>query len=191
VNVVTASGEAMTINHYTDPDYFWALRGGGGSAWGIITSVVYKTHPLPTHIQAVLVQINATSNATLRTIYEKALAALPGITDAGYTGYGDLDGTFQAIFSQANATNETFTKAFMPFMEIGKLEGVSAQLAPIIFPTWIDYGTYFLTDPNIATNIIDASRLLTADVLTNKSGQLIDLIFENPTLAPGFNYSRC
>lgn len=33
--LVNARGEHVTINPYTDPDHFWALRGGGGSAWGV------------------------------------------------------------------------------------------------------------------------------------------------------------
>jgi hypothetical protein len=190
VNIVTPSGDVRTLNRYTDPEYFWALRGGGGSAWGVITSVTYKTHPLPTHIQVVAVQINATSETVLRTVYRKAFAALPGITEAGYVGYGDVDGLLQVIFSQANATNETFAATFAPLFEIGKLDGVSAQIAPIPFPTWLDYSEYFLRDPNIATNVIDASRLLTADVLLNKTDELVDLIFENPGYGPGFNFSK-
>ena len=35
VNIVTASGKHMVLNAYNDPDYFWAVRGGGGSAWGV------------------------------------------------------------------------------------------------------------------------------------------------------------
>jgi hypothetical protein len=33
--LVNAKGEHLTINQYTDPDYFYAIRGGGGSAWGV------------------------------------------------------------------------------------------------------------------------------------------------------------
>ena len=33
--LVNACGDHVTINQYTDPDHFWALRGGGGSAWGV------------------------------------------------------------------------------------------------------------------------------------------------------------
>lgn len=188
--VVTPSGDVKTLNSHSDPDHFWALRGGGGSSWGVITSVTYKTHPLPSHIQAVLVQINGSSEAALRTVYQRAFAALPGITEAGYIGYADVDGVFQGVFSQANATNETFATAFAPFYEIAKLEGVSAQIVSFPFPTWLDYSEYFLRDPNIATNVIDASRLLTADVLLNKTEELVDLIFENPTRGPGFNFSK-
>lgn len=32
-----ASGENVVLNEYTNPEYFWAVRGGGGSAWGVST----------------------------------------------------------------------------------------------------------------------------------------------------------
>lgn len=38
INLVTAEGEHKTLNKYCDPEYFWAVRGGGGSAWGVSQS---------------------------------------------------------------------------------------------------------------------------------------------------------
>ncbi|WEW60423.1 hypothetical protein PRK78_005909 [Emydomyces testavorans] len=198
VNLVDANGEARTINQYTDPDYFYALRGGGGSAWGVITSVTYKTHPNPSHIQAGFVQFNVTNNSTLRTVLKKTLQELPNITDAGYTGYGIMnflpDGGepvgFAAIFIQPNRTNATFAKTFGPYYDIAKIPGVSGLVANVEFPSWIEYAKVFVQDPNIATNIIDASRLLTSQVLLHRTDDLLDLMFDYPTHAPGFDFSE-
>lgn len=186
--IVTPRGEVKTLNQYTNPDYFWAIRGGGGSAWGVLTAVTYKTHAPPAHIQAVLLQFNATNSTTLRKVQRQAFAALPGVTEAGYVGYADADGIFQAIFSQANGTDEMFTTAFAPFLEMMKMEGVSGLIVPVRFASWLDYSRDFLQDPNIATNVIDASRLLTADVLLHKTNELLDLITQFPELSPGFNF---
>ncbi|HET9197532.1 MAG TPA: FAD-binding oxidoreductase [Solirubrobacterales bacterium] len=38
VELVTADGEARTVDAETDPDLFWALRGGGGS-YGVVTAL--------------------------------------------------------------------------------------------------------------------------------------------------------
>lgn len=41
--VVTADGKFVTANKDENSDLFWALRGGGGSSFGIVTSVIVKT----------------------------------------------------------------------------------------------------------------------------------------------------
>ncbi|KAI9840689.1 MAG: hypothetical protein M1837_001365 [Sclerophora amabilis] len=188
VKLVTAEGEHKTINGYTDPDYFYAVRGGGGSAWGVLTSVTYKTHPNPSHIQIGLVQLNGTDNSTTRRILENSLQTLPGITDAGYTGYGVIDGGFSAIFIQPNGTNETFDAAFAPLREIATLPDVSGQVVNFDLPSWIDYCNTFLSDPNIASNIIGASRLLTSDVLLDRAKDIVDLVFDYNAVSAGFNF---
>jgi hypothetical protein len=43
--VVTADGRFVTANAKENSDLFWALRGGGGSTYGIVTSAVIKAHP--------------------------------------------------------------------------------------------------------------------------------------------------
>ncbi|PGH10691.1 hypothetical protein AJ80_07447 [Polytolypa hystricis UAMH7299] len=194
VNLVDAKGNSRTLNRFTDPEYFYAIRGGGGSAWGVLTSVTYKTHPNPSHIQVGLAQFNTTDDSTCRTVLEASLRALAQVTEAGYTGYGVLgrgdnsDPTFQAIFFQPNTTNETFGGAFQPFFDITSLPGVSGQVMNFDFPSFIDYTRAFLADPNIATNNVDASRLLTADVLTKRPDKIVDLLFDNPAYGAGFNF---
>ena len=44
--VVTADGEVVRADAETNPDLFWALRGGGGS-FGVVTSVEIALYPSP------------------------------------------------------------------------------------------------------------------------------------------------
>ncbi len=45
VELVTAAGEQLRVNAQSDPDLFWALRGGGGN-FGVATAFTFAPHPL-------------------------------------------------------------------------------------------------------------------------------------------------
>ncbi|TML25409.1 MAG: FAD-binding oxidoreductase [Actinobacteria bacterium] len=44
--VVTASGRALVCNAHEHADLYWALRGGGGGNFGVVTRFVFRTHPV-------------------------------------------------------------------------------------------------------------------------------------------------
>jgi|JI10StandDraft_1071094.scaffolds.fasta_scaffold192297_2 FAD/FMN-containing dehydrogenase len=44
--IVTADGKIETASQDTNPDLFWALKGGGGGSFGVVTSYTLKLHPL-------------------------------------------------------------------------------------------------------------------------------------------------
>ncbi|CAA7268663.1 unnamed protein product [Cyclocybe aegerita] len=45
LTVVVADGQHLTVNAYQHSDLFWALRGGGGGTYGVVTSATYQSHP--------------------------------------------------------------------------------------------------------------------------------------------------
>ena len=45
--VVTADGVVRVVNACRNPDLFWAIKGGGGGSWGVVTRVTVRTHELP------------------------------------------------------------------------------------------------------------------------------------------------
>ena len=44
--LVLASGQAVVCNARQHADLFWSLRGGGGGNFGIVTRLVFRTHPV-------------------------------------------------------------------------------------------------------------------------------------------------
>jgi len=45
-HLVTAAGDELDTNQIENPELFWALRGGGGGNFGIITEFTFKVHPV-------------------------------------------------------------------------------------------------------------------------------------------------
>jgi FAD/FMN-containing dehydrogenase len=44
---VTADGTLRAIDAHSDPDLLWALKGGGGGNFGVVTEFTFATHPMP------------------------------------------------------------------------------------------------------------------------------------------------
>ena len=68
--IVTADGEVRVVNACSNPDLFWALKGGGGG-FGVVTRVTLKTHPLPEFFGGVFATIRAGSDGAYRRLIAK------------------------------------------------------------------------------------------------------------------------
>ena len=73
-DVVTADGVIRTVNACTDPDLFWALKGGGGGTFGVVTRLTLRTHALPEMFGAVFATIQADSDAAYQRLIERFIA---------------------------------------------------------------------------------------------------------------------
>src|SRR5205807_8371604 len=66
--IVTADGRVRTVNACSDPDLFWAIKGGGGGSWGVVTRLTLRTHELPALFGAAWGKIRAQSDEAFRRL---------------------------------------------------------------------------------------------------------------------------
>jgi FAD/FMN-containing dehydrogenase len=72
--IVTADGAVRLANACTNPDLFWALKGGGGGSLGVVTRMTLRTHDLPAAFGVVRAGIKAASDAAYRTLVDQVMA---------------------------------------------------------------------------------------------------------------------
>src|SRR5258707_12461552 len=72
--IVTADGAVRIANACTNPDLFWALKGGGGGSWGVVTRVTLRTHDLPAFFGGVWGSIKAQSDDAFRRLIASFLS---------------------------------------------------------------------------------------------------------------------
>ena len=72
--VVTADGQVRIANPRTNPDLFWALKGGGGGSWGVVTRLTLRTHPLPQYFGAAWGKVQAHSDEAYRRLIARFFA---------------------------------------------------------------------------------------------------------------------
>ncbi|MGH7522763.1 MAG: FAD-binding oxidoreductase [Gemmatimonadales bacterium] len=66
--IVTADGRIRAVNACSDPDLFWALKGGGGGTLGIVTRLTLRTHDLPEYFGGALFRVTAASDAAFQRL---------------------------------------------------------------------------------------------------------------------------
>jgi hypothetical protein len=66
--VVTADGKIRIANAYTNPDLFWALKGGGGGTFGVVTKVTLRVRELPEYGGGAIFRIKASSDQGFRIL---------------------------------------------------------------------------------------------------------------------------
>ncbi len=66
--VVTADGTVRIANACTHPDLFWALKGGGGGTFGVVTRLTLRTRELPDTFGGVFGTLQARSDTAFRSV---------------------------------------------------------------------------------------------------------------------------
>ena len=139
-DVVTADGQLLRADKDTNPDLFWAIRGGGGN-FGVVTRFQYRLVDLPRIVGGILVlPVNAAIIERYIALSEEAPDELSSIANVmpvpPFPGVpeewlGKL-GIF-ALMTYAGEA-EAGQNALQPFRDLAKLAGLDAPIADMLRP---------------------------------------------------------
>ena len=99
--IVLADGTITTTGALSDPDLFWALRGGGGN-FGVVTAFEFSLEPLPTVFGGEIEYPRSHLREALE-LYRDVMSAGPDeLTMMAYTGDASLNVTVCATGDRTN-----------------------------------------------------------------------------------------
>ncbi|KZP23493.1 FAD-binding domain-containing protein [Athelia psychrophila] len=116
--IVTPDGKLQTVSECSNPDLFWAIRGGGAGTWGVLTQVTYKVHPIVPLHAVFLGKSNSSTQENAQMI--SALASIaPNLHDMGVGSFMKVFPTeiiFFALLPGGSVAN--FSAAFQPIVSL-------------------------------------------------------------------------
>ncbi|KAI8628454.1 FAD binding domain-containing protein [Xylariaceae sp. FL1651] len=128
IEVVTADGRFVTADVNQNKDLFFALRGGGGSTYGIVTSAIVKAHPPISVLSSSLAFSIRPSSTSPANVTEPFWAAFDEyhsfgleIVDNGGTAYSYVSRIAPQSGSNAPAGFSFTTSIEMPGMSATEL----------------------------------------------------------------------
>ncbi|KAI6096140.1 hypothetical protein F5141DRAFT_1191117 [Pisolithus sp. B1] len=182
ITVVTSTGAYLTVNSYQNPDLFWALRGGGGGTYGIVTSVTYRTYQqLP--VAMYFVQANVTNTTVMKELIGRVIHLQPNLTDDGWGGYGSFGNDSMSFIginpNMSTATANASTQPLTNYLLGLGTEGVSSVAGIYSFNSWYEWYTYFFANGGQnGVNMMFTSRLLSRDTLASRYTDVAEILYD-------------
>ncbi|HJP75294.1 MAG TPA: FAD-dependent oxidoreductase [Pseudonocardiaceae bacterium] len=158
--VVTPDGVQRTASASSEPNLFWALRGGGGGNFGIVTSFTFATAPAPS-VQIFTMQFPAGSVGSVLGGWQQWAAAAPdelwstcnvaGGSPATCSVTGTLIGSSSALNSHLSA--------------LAQATGVSPSSRYVLSKSYLDAMRYFAGGGKVVReSFVASSRMVTSPV---------------------------
>ncbi|KAH8897768.1 FAD binding domain-containing protein [Thozetella sp. PMI_491] len=123
IQLVTADGRFVTADADTNADLFWAVRGGGGSAFGVLTSVIVKAFP---KIKVTTLMYNMTTGGNFTR--DAFWAAQKAYVDR-FEQYADLGYyAYYRILHQGTGISHTMASMVAPNVSVAEFRATMAPL---------------------------------------------------------------
>ncbi|CUA77016.1 hypothetical protein RSOLAG22IIIB_12495 [Rhizoctonia solani] len=193
LELVTADGQLRKVNECSNPDLFWAVRGGGGGTWGVTTKVTYQTHPRSQlHVFSLDGLTPNMTDAVARETVIRWVKLAPILGDLGVGGVSVLSGNSLSIsamvqssfvnFTELKATLKPFTSwlAEQGILRVDLESTASGTSIYTNYTSWYDFfiRTVATPDSPAGTPGTIASRLLPRHYYESDPEGLADVLIQ-------------
>ncbi|KAL7283963.1 hypothetical protein ACG7TL_001235 [Trametes sanguinea] len=188
VKIVSPDGEYRTANECQNSDLFFALRGGGGSAFGVVIESSHRTEPQIT-LQAAVLNFTTQSTDDLAQWYTLMVNNSYRWANEGWGGH-----IFGPSLIHVNPllSNVEAEKSMGSAIDFVRARGGSAVVEQ--FPSWLTFFNKYVlaAEAPVGFEISGGTRLLPSTLFKTESGraQLSSLIssalpFASPEMIAG------
>ncbi|KAK0458567.1 FAD-binding domain-containing protein [Desarmillaria tabescens] len=168
--IVTPDGELRVANEFQHPDLFWALRGGGGSTFGVVLESSMLVEP----------RMSLTSAAiSFPQTAENGVSFLKLLVDHTYRwgteGWGGHMRSNGIINVNPLLTLEEAQVSVQPIVDYALAQNGTAVVEEL--PSWMAFFTKYVLSAEAAKTTL-GSRLIPTDKFTTDSGKarLLDIL---------------
>lgn len=178
-SIVTANGAHVTANKYQNQELFWAVRGGGGGTFGVVTSVTFRAYPdVPATVATMNIVVSDGADKTFWLAVKEHLAVLHK-----FIGLGIAVQTFaMPVFPMGGAllnievylTDDKSDRTGHGILQdhLARLQELGLQVA--YAEEHFDRLSTYLARPKgldqAGASIMTASRLISKDLLSSHAG---------------------
>ncbi|KAK8122304.1 hypothetical protein PG984_010974, partial [Apiospora sp. TS-2023a] len=114
MEVVTPMGDIVVANECQNQDLFWAMRGGGGSTFGVMTSVTMLTHPSPSMLRAYLwVASPEAGKGWFWVMLGYLLSQFPYLDHNGVSGYSTIHANMSVEVNGTRLNTDVWDGSFV------------------------------------------------------------------------------
>lgn len=137
IDIVTPNGRFITVDEKHHPDLFWAIRGGGGGTFGVVTSMTVKVYPKSSFSGVTFTITSGNGTANTDDVFWSAVETywrkFP--TYAAKNAYG-----YSSLFPNPEGG---YMWSMLPWLVPGmKLADFKAMVSPL-FKEWTELGLQF------------------------------------------------
>ncbi|KAI0556039.1 FAD-binding domain-containing protein [Xylaria curta] len=188
--IVTPDGKERTVNACQDPDLFFALRGGGGSSFGV---VLRATHSVIPRNPIAFADVHLPSNISSDTALEWIELLVDESLEWGRQGWGGhVAGTYVTHFNPLpDYVSDNGTKARASFQRVTDFalaHGGTSNVA--VYPNWLYIWNTFLLplDTMQGGNMgMGSSRLIPDELFATEEGKEKLMSYFRSIAEIGFN----